>query len=153
MTLPILLVLGLLAGAVILFATEALSVDIVTLLALLILICCRVLSPAEAFAGFANEIIFMLAALFVLSAALQETGIMDRIGAALLRVSGKRPLPLLLALMGTVAGASGCTNHTTAPGVCVGPPRGLARQSRPSPSKLLLPLAYAAILGGTLTLI
>jgi len=153
MTLPIALVLGLLVGALALFATEALSVDIVTLLVLLVLVGSRVLTPAEAFAGFANEIIFMLAALFVLSAALQETGVMDRIGGALLRVSGRRPLPLLLALMGTVAGASAFMNNTTTTAVFVPPTLGLARQSRTSPSKLLLPLAFASILGGTLTLI
>ncbi len=153
MTLSILLVLGLLVGALVLFATEALSVDIVTLLVLLVLVACRILPPAEAFAGFANEIIFMLAALFVLSAALQETGVMDRLGAALFRASGKRPLPLLLALMGTVAGASAVMNNTTTTAVFVPPTLGLARQIRVSPSKLLLPLAFASILGGTLTLI
>lgn len=153
MTPSILLVLGLLAASLVLFATEALSVDIVTLLVLLVLVACRILTPAEAFAGFANEIIFMLAALFVLSAALQETGVMDRLGALLIRVSGQRPLPVMLALMGTVATASAFMNNTTTTAVFVPPTLGLARESRISPSKLLMPVAFASILGGTLTLI
>lgn len=147
------IVLGLLAVAIFLFASDYVSVDIVTLLLLLALIGAGILSPAEAFAGFSQEIIVVIACIFVLSGALQETGVVDAAGSALLKVAGTSETRVLVVLMLLAAGLSAFINNTTVVALLVGPAVGLARKARISPSRVLLPLAFASILGGTCTLI
>jgi di/tricarboxylate transporter len=147
------IVLGLLAVAVVVFAWEAISVDLLTLLLLLALIVTGVLTPKEAFAGFSSDVIIMLGSIFVLSGALQETGVLDALGARLLVVARGKENRLLLVLTTVVSGFSAFMNNTTVTAMFVGPVMGLAHKSKVSPSKILLPVAYASILGGTCTLI
>ncbi|HXG67668.1 MAG TPA: SLC13 family permease [Blastocatellia bacterium] len=153
MTLQIAIVLALLALSVVLFATEKLSVDIITLLLIMALVMLGVLTPAEAFAGFSNDIIIILCSIFVISGALQRSGVMDALGARLRQVAGGSANRLLLAVMSVVSGTSAFMNNTTVTAIFVPPVLGTARQSRISPSKLLMPVAFASILGGTCTLI
>jgi di/tricarboxylate transporter len=147
------LVLGLLALAVVLFATERLAIEVVTLLLLLALIAAGILTPREAFAGFSDEIIVILGSIFVVGGALQATGVVDRVALRLHGLAARGHNRLLLALMAAVGGVSAFMNNTTATAVFVPPTLGLAHRARISPSKLLMPLAYASMLGGTLTLI
>ncbi|MBI3950955.1 MAG: SLC13 family permease [Acidobacteria bacterium] len=147
------IVLGLLILSIILFAMERISVDIITLLLLIALVVTGVLTPEEAFAGFSNDIIIILVSIFVLSGALQRTGIMDVIGVHLHKIAGGNTNRLLLTLMTTVGGISGFMNNTTATAIFVPPVLGVAKRVKVSPSKLLMPMAYASILGGTCTLI
>jgi len=146
-------VLGLLAVAVILFANENIPVDLSTLTMLLILIGTGVLSAREAFAGFSSDIIIMLASIFVLSGALQETGLLDALGARLLKVATGSENRLLIVLTTVISGLSAFMNNTVVTAMFVGPVMGLAQKAKVSPSKILIPLAYASILGGTCTLI
>ena len=147
------LVLGLLVLALVLFATEKLAVDVLTLLLLTVLVGAGVLAPAEAFAGFSSDIIVILGSIFVLSGALQETGLLDAVGARLTRIGRGSSNRLLLALMGTASGVSAFMNNTTVTAMLVPPVIGIARNAALSPSKLLMPLAFASIFGGTCTLI
>jgi di/tricarboxylate transporter len=147
------IVLGLLVAAIVLFAMEKLSVDVITVLLLMVLVVSKILTPAEAFAGFSNDIIIILISIFVLSGALQRTGIMDAVGVRLRVFAGGSQNKLLLAVMSMVAGISAFMNNTTATAVFMAPVIGAARHSNISASKLLMPLAYASILGGTCTLI
>lgn len=149
----IVIVLGLLVLAIVLFATERISVDIITLLLLVGLVLSGVLTLEEAFAGFSSDIIVILASIFVLSGALQQTGVMDSVGAQLYRLAAGSKKRLLTSLMVAVGGISAFMNNTTATAVFIPPTLSLAHQARISPSKLLMPLAYASILGGTSTLI
>jgi di/tricarboxylate transporter len=153
MTLEIAAILGLLILAVYLFATEKLPVDIITLLALCILSGARILTPAEAFAGFSNEILIMLGAIFVLGGALQNNGVPNLLAAKLMKLTGSHPRRLLAGLMLASASASAFMNNTTVAALFVPPTTGLARKTGVSASKLLMPLAFSAILGGTCTLI
>jgi di/tricarboxylate transporter len=146
-------VLGLLAIAIALFASEAVPVDVTTLLLLLALIVGGTLTPREAFAGFASELILTLIAIFVLSGALQQTGAVSNLAERLERWaagSETRLMALLLAAVGTL---SSVINNTTATAVFLPPTVQAARRMRLSPSRLLMPLAYVSILGGTCTLI
>jgi di/tricarboxylate transporter len=147
------IVLGLLILAIVLFASEKFSVDIVTLFLLMVLVGAGILTPAEAFAGFSNDIIIILASIFILTGALLRTGVMDALGRYLYRLAGGSPNGLLLAVMGLVGFASAFMNNTTATAVFVPPVMGVAKQAKVSASKLLMPLAFASILGGTCTLI
>ncbi len=149
----IVIVLGLLVLAIVLFATERISVDIITLMLLIGLVLSGVLTVEEAFAGFSSDIIVILASIFVLSGALQQTGVMDVVGVQLYRFAAGSKNRLLTSLMVAVGGISAFMNNTTATAVFIPPTLSLAHQAKISPSKLLMPLAYASILGGTITLI
>ena len=147
------LVLGLLALAIALFATEKLSVDVITLLLLSTLVLTGVLSPAEAFAGFSSDIIIILGSIFVIGGALRETGVLDVAGRVVFKLAGGSPRRLLVLLMGAASALSAFMNNTTVTAMLLPAVSGVARRARVSPSKLLMPLAYASILGGTCTLI
>ena len=153
MTLPIAFVLALLVLAIALFATERISVDLITFILLIALVVGGVLSPAEAFAGFSNDIIIILGAIFVISGALQETGVLDVLGARILKLAGANPNRLLLLLTSSTASVSAFMNNTTVTAMFLPPTIGVARRANLSPSRLLMPLAFASILGGTCTLI
>lgn len=153
MTLSIGFVLALLVLAIVLFASERISVDIITFLLLIALVVSGVLVPSEAFEGFSNDIIIILGAIFVISGALQETGVLDLLGARILKLAGTSQNNLLLLLMSATAGVSAFMNNTTVTAMFLPPTVGVARRAKMSASQLLMPLAFASILGGTCTLI
>ncbi|GAB3532728.1 SLC13 family permease [Pontibacter brevis] len=147
------LVLTLLVIAVVLFATEKLSIELVTLIMLIILASARIVTPEEAFAGFSSDFIIIIASIFILSAALQETGILDFAVIRLVRLAHKSTNQMLLIVMVVTGIVSAFMNNTTVTAMFVTPLVGLSRRINISASKLLMPLAFAAILGGTCTLI
>jgi di/tricarboxylate transporter len=147
------IVIGLLIAAVVLFATEKVAVDVTALLLIVTLVVTGILTPEEAFSGFSSDIIVILGSLFVISGALQETGLLDLVAARLLKFAGRKRRTLLLTLMGSSAGVSAFMNNTTVTAMLLGPVMSLARSTNTAASKLLIPLAYASILGGTCTLI
>lgn len=159
MTVPIAFVLSLLVLAIVLFATEKLSVDIITFLLLIALVAVPivggkgVLTPSEAFHGFSSDIIIILGAIFVISGALRETGVLDLLGARLVKIASTSANKLLLLIMASAGAVSAFMNNTTVTAMLQPPVIGIARRARLSPSKLLMPLAFASILGGTCTLI
>ena len=153
MTLEIAIVLGLLAAAVGLFATRALPVDLVTIFLLLALVLTGILEPATAFAGFSSEIIIILASIFVINGALLEGRVLDAVTAWLLRVAGGSVRKLQLTTLSVVGGLSGFMNNTAVTSLFIGPTVSIARRLKASPSKLLMPVCFASILGGTCTLI
>lgn len=147
------LVLTLLVVCIVLFSTELLPVDVVTLLLLVALVVGGVLSPREAFNGFGSELIVTLVAIFVLSGALQQTGAVAAVAERLERLAAGRPNRLLLFLLAAVGSLSAVINNTTATAVFVPPTLTAAHRLGTPPSRLLMPLAFASILGGTCTLI
>jgi di/tricarboxylate transporter len=147
------LVLSLLLLAIVLFATEKLPPDVITLLIIVVLVGSGVLTTAEAFEGFSSDIIIILGSIFVISGALQETGFLDAIGERLVRLGRTGSERLLFLLMGSAASISAFMNNTTVAAMLVPPVIGMARNAKTSPSRLLMPLAFASILGGTCTLI
>lgn len=153
MTLSILLVLGLLVAVVLAFSFEWLSVDLATLLLLVTLVLTRILTVEEAFSGFANEIIVILASIFVLSGALLRSGILDLLGETIYRFAGGSRARILLGVMPLTNFVSAFMNNTTTTAVLMPAVLGLCKRSRVSPGKVLIPLAYASMLGGTCTLI
>ncbi|TDU70754.1 di/tricarboxylate transporter [Prosthecobacter fusiformis] len=146
-------VIGLLIGAVILFATEKISVDLVTLGLLSLLVMMGILNVQEAFAGFGNEVIVMLGSIFIIGAALRDTGVLDSLGGLLARTTGGHPRRVAAGMMSSVGAISAFMNNTTVTAMFLGPVIGMARRLKISPSRLLMPLSFASILGGTCTLI
>jgi di/tricarboxylate transporter len=149
----IVIVLTLLVVTIVLFALELFSVDIITLSMLLILVGTKIISPADAFSGFSEEIIVMLASIFVIGGALQETGVLDTITGKLNRLARGSELRIIFFLLIVCSVLSAFMNNTTVTAMFIGPVLALARQRKLAASKILLPMAYASIFGGTCTLI
>jgi di/tricarboxylate transporter len=153
MTPQITTVLILLFIAVILFAIERIPIDIVTILLVIGLILTGTLSPSEAFSGFGNEIVITIAGLFILTGGLIKTGVIDLIGRRLYRIAGNNELLLTTLVMFVAAASASVMKNTTTTAMFVPVVLGVAERARIPPSKLLMPLAFGAILGGTCTLI
>ena len=149
----IILVLGLLIIAIILFAIDKFSVDLITVGLLIVLTSVGILTPAEAFKGFGSDFIIMLASIFVVGGAMQKAGILDIIGDHFIRVPKKKIRWLPTYLMSTVSITSAFMNNTTVTAMYVAPVVSICRKLRISPSKVLMPVAFASILGGTCTVI
>lgn len=132
---------------------EKLSVDLVALLAFSALLLTGILTPREAFVVFSNEAAITIACMFVLSAALEHTGVIDAIGRKLNSLGGRSDLALLALTLPVVALISAFVNNT--PVVVVFMPIMISLASRRDikPSKFLIPLSYACIMGGMCTLI
>lgn len=128
------------------------SPDAVLLGATVLFTVVGIISPGEAFAGFSNEGMLTVAALFVVAAALRETGALDTIGGIVLgRARTERGAMLRLA--GSVTGMSAFLNNTPIVAMFIPILTRWCAKNSISPSRLLLPLSYLAILGGTCTLI
>src|SRR5688500_16693167 len=132
------IVLTLLVIAIILFATEKISVDIVTLIMLIVLCTTRIITPAEAFAGFSSDFIVILASIFVLTAALEETGILEFVIARLVKVASRGAHFLLFFVMLISGTISAFMNNTTVTAMFVSPLMGVSRKLKTSSSKILM---------------
>lgn len=150
---PIAITLILLFIAVVLFATEKIPVDIVGILLVIGLVLTGVLSVNEGLSGFGDNIIVTIGGLFVLTGGLVKTGIVDLIGRRLYRIAGKNEFLLTALIMSVAAISASVLKNTTTTAMFVPVVLGLANRARIAPSKLLMPLAFGAILGGSCTLI
>jgi di/tricarboxylate transporter len=153
MTLQIALVYGILVATIVLFVTERFRLDVVALMALLALLLTGILTPVEALAGFADPVVIMIAALFVVGDGLFQTGVAQAMGRLPGKLAGDSEVRLLVIIMILVAGLSGFMSSTGTVAVMLPVVVGLAWAREISPSKLLIPLSVASLLGGMLTLI
>ncbi len=145
----------LLVGAVFFgFAREILPPDIIALVAMGLLLITGILTASETLSVFSNAAPITVAALFVLSAALERTGVIDAAAKLVSRLSkGSHPATALIALMAGVIGMSAFINNTPIVVVVIPVAIGLARSLGVAPSRFLIPVSFAAIFGGTTTLI
>jgi di/tricarboxylate transporter len=140
-------------GALILFATEVVSIDVVALLILSTLVLTGVISPEEGVAGFSNKATITVAFMFVLSAALLKTGALQFVAYQLAGFFKKNFKLGMLLMMLLVAVISAFINNTPVVAVFIPVVIQIAKASGLSPSKLLIPMSFASIFGGTCTLI
>lgn len=154
MTLEIAIVLALLASAMVLYMTEWVSVDIVALGLLAVLMLFGILTPAEAFAAFGSEIVIILAAIMVFAGAIVNSGVMDWLGNYASQIGGGRHNSVsMLSLLGISAISSALLSNTNTTAIMIPPAVEMARRAKISASRILMPLAYASMLGGSCTLI
>ncbi len=149
---PVTLILILFVVALVLFATEWLPVDVTALGLLSALLLTGLLTPKQAFAGFGSDTVLTLASLFILTRVLLRAGVIEWIGVSLARRARNAPA-MLRGLLGTVAGISAFTSNTATTAVFLPVVAGLARRGGIGVGRALMPLAFASILGGTVTLI
>ena len=153
MTFDAYLTLAVLAAAIVAFASGRWRPDAIAVLALLTLLVSTILDPRSAFAGFGSPVLVAVAAVYLVSAGLERTGVATAIGRRILRVAGSDEAVLILVFGGVGGVLSGVMNSIGAMGVLLPAAMAAAREAGISPSKLLLPLALGTRLGGSLTLI
>lgn len=153
MTLEIVIVLGILAISVLLFITEWVRIDVVALLVLSGLAVTGVVTPADALSGFSSPAVVTVWAVLILSGALARTGVASLIGRRLMRLAGDSDLRLMVIIMLTVGILSGFMNTIGVVSLFLPVVLDISRKKKQPPSKLLIPLAFAALLGGLNTLI
>ncbi|MBL9129510.1 MAG: SLC13 family permease, partial [Verrucomicrobiales bacterium] len=133
--------------------TERFRVDVVGMIGLLVLMMAGILSPEEAFAGLGSPTIVMLGAVFVVGGAMVESGVLDLVGGKLVKLLPRGEFWLVTGLMLVAAILSAFMNNTSVAAMLVPLVLGVARTARVSSSRLLIPVAFASVLGGTCTLI
>jgi di/tricarboxylate transporter len=141
------------AATVILFVTEWVTVDMVGLLVIVALVLSGVLTIEDGIAGFSSHALITIACMFVLSAGLIRTGALEVLSGWMFAVArGNKPL-LVVALMLTVGVSSAFVNNTPIAVIFLPVVLDVCMRLDVAPSRLLLPMSYASILGGTCTLI
>ena len=153
MTLEIAIVLGLLLGAMVLFATEALSVDVVALGLVAALVASGILTPAEGFSGFGSDVIIILACIMILAGAIVKAGVMDWLGQLAHRAGNGNARLSVLSLLAISASSSALLSNTNTTAIMLPAAIETARREAISASRVLMPLSFASMLGGAGTLI
>jgi di/tricarboxylate transporter len=139
--------------AIVLFATEKLPVDVVGIVLVIALVLTQVLTVQEGVAGFGNDVIVTIGGLFILVGGLIKTGLVDLIGRRMHRIAGGNEFFLTAMIMVAAALSASVLKNTTTTAMFLPVIIGLAAKAKIAPSKLLMPLAFGAILGGSCTLI
>lgn len=153
MSTDIILVLCVLAGTVVLLATQRLRMDVVALLALLAVSLLGLVPTERALAGFASPAVIAVAGMFVVSAGLARTGVASLVGQMVLRWAGASEGRVIVGVTLVSGLLSGVMNNVGVAAMMLPVSLGIAKRSGIAPSKLLIPMALGAQLGGFTTLI
>ena len=153
MNIDIIIVLSILFLGFILFLLEYFTIDVTALIILSCFFGLGYLTPSEAVSGFSNPAVITIGLLFILSSAIQKTGLLEYLVVTINRLlQSSRGLGMAIYYF-TVSIASALINNTAIVAIFMPVTIRLAHRYQISPSKMLIPLSYAAILGGTLTLV
>lgn len=135
------------------FAFGKIRSDVVALAALMVLVCSGILNVQEALSGFSNPIVIMMAGLFVVGAAVFNSGLAKKMGASLSRLGGDNPTRLFIVVVLATGIIGGFVSNTGTVALMLPIVVSMAASSSVSPSRLLMPIAFASSIGGMLTLI
>ncbi|HCB13977.1 MAG TPA: SLC13 family permease, partial [Gammaproteobacteria bacterium] len=148
-----LFVFSLLGVTVVLFASDRLRPDVVALLVILALILGGILPVSQAVAGFGDQLVLLIAGLFVVGEGLVRTGVAYQAGLWLTRMAGTSESRLLILLMLAVAGLGAFMSSTGVVAIFIPVVLGITARLGISPGRLMMPMAFAALFSGMLTLI
>ena len=148
-----LLLLSLMGVALILFAFEWIAADVVALGFLVIMILTGLVPVNQAFLGFGSDTVITLMGLFILTAALQRTGVVEMTGRILQRYTSDKPGRLVTTIMVATASLSSFMSNTACTAFFLPIVLGLSERLRVSAGKMLMPLAFASVLASSITLV
>jgi di/tricarboxylate transporter len=146
-------ILGLIVGALALFALEVVRPDIVAIGVALILLLTKTVTIQEGFSGFSNPAVITVIAMFILSSGIVRTGLTDHVVEFLVRIGGRNPIVLTVLVMMTVGTMSAFMNNIGATAILLTAVFAVSRRAEYPASKLLIPLSFGSLLGGLTTLI
>ncbi len=156
LTPDILVVFGLVVLALVLFFTEVIPID-VTAIVLMVLVV--VLSPwtgvgpDEGLSGFSSQATIAVLAMFILSEGIRRTGVLQMVGNRIIQVTGGNPRRQLAALVGLSGGSAGFINNTPVVAMMIPMAVNIANRTNVSASRYLIPISFASMMGGMLTVI
>ena len=150
---PIILTLTVLVVALVAFVAEWLPVDLTALCVAIVLILLGLVTPEEGIAGFSNSATVTVMAMFVLSAGITRTGVIQVIRDRLLVWGGKNPHQQVFVLGALVGPISAFINNTAVVAIFLPIVEDWCKKQKISPSKLLIPLSYATVLAGMITVV
>ncbi|HWS23100.1 MAG TPA: SLC13 family permease [Anaerolineales bacterium] len=141
-----------LAFSIVLFLSERFTVDLVALIALIALGLSGVLTLEEVFSGFSDPSVITIIAIFILALSIEKTGLAQRMGESISGIANKSEALLIMALMGMSAGMSLVMNNIAVVSILLPATSAISKKSKIQLSRLLMPLAFGTLLGGTATL-
>ena len=153
MTGPMLMVFGILAGAIVLFAWGRPRVDIVAILVVLALMLSQVLTPRESLAGFGDPAVILVAAIFIVGEALVNTGIAHRLGESVMKLGGGNETRLIVLIMMLAGGIGAFMSSSAIVAMFVPVVLTIARKTGLNRKRMLMPLSVATLISGMMTLI
>ena len=153
MTFEIALIFAILLVCLILFVGGWIRIDLVALLVLAGLAMSGLVTPREALSGFSSPAVVTVWAMFILSGGLTRTGVAGILGEQVVKVAGRGELRLVVVIMLVAAVLSAFMNNVGVAALLLPVVMDISRSTGTSPSRLLMPLAYASLLGGLTTLI
>lgn len=146
-------VLSLLAIAVVLFATGKVRMDAIALMVIVAFVLSGTLTLNEAFSGFSDPNVILIAALFIIGDGLVRTGVATKMGAWLVSVAGNSETKMLIYLMLTVAGLGAFMSSTVVVAIFIPVVLSVSARMNTSPSRLMMPLSFAGLISGMMTLV
>ncbi|QCZ32901.1 SLC13 family permease [Escherichia fergusonii] len=146
-------VLSLLVIAVIMFATGKVRMDAVALFVIVAFVLSGTLTISEAFSGFSDPNVVLIAALFIIGDGLVRTGVATVMGAWLVKVAGSSEIKMLVLLMLTVAGLGAFMSSTGVVAIFIPVVLSVSMRMQTSPSRLMMPLSFAGLISGMMTLV
>ena len=146
-------VLCLLAAAVVLFATGKIRMDAVALLIIVAFVLSGTLTLSEAFSGFSDPNVILIAALFIIGDGLVRTGVATQMGSWLVKVAGNSEVKMLVFLMLTVAGLGAFMSSTGVVAIFIPVVLSVCMRMNTSPSRLMMPLSFAGLISGMMTIV
>ena len=146
-------VLSLLAIAVVLFATGKVRMDAIALMVIVAFVLSGTLTLTEAFSGFSDPNVILIAALFIIGDGLVRTGVATKMGAWLVSVAGNSETKMLIYLMLTVSGLGAFMSSTGVVAIFIPVVLSVSARMNTSPSRLMMPLSFAGLISGMMTLV
>ncbi|HIE8954174.1 TPA: SLC13 family permease [Klebsiella variicola subsp. variicola] len=146
-------VLSLLAIAVVLFATGKVRMDAIALMVIVAFVLSGTLTLNEAFSGFSDPNVILIAALFIIGDGLVRTGVATKMGAWLVSVAGNSETKMLVYLMLTVSGLGAFMSSTGVVAIFIPVVLSVSARMNTSPSRLMMPLSFAGLISGMMTLV
>jgi len=150
---PMLIVFGVLAGAVVLFAMGRPRPDVVAIIVVLALMLSGVLTPQESLAGFGDPVVVLIAAIFIVSEALVSTGVANRLGEAVLKAGGGSETRLIALVMVLAGGIGAFMSSSAIVAMFIPVVLSISNRTGLNRKRMLMPLSVAALVSGMMTLI
>ncbi|MBX2891090.1 MAG: anion permease [Saprospiraceae bacterium] len=153
MNADVIITIGILLGAIILFATEVVAIDLTAVIVIGCLVLTGILTPQEGISGFSNVAVATVAAMFVLSAGIEKSGAINPLTAFLEKLFRRSFWLGIVFMLIFVSFLSAFINNTPVVALFIPVVLSCARAIKISPEKLLIPLSFASMFGGVCTLI
>ena len=153
MTPEIMIVMAVLVLAILMFIFEWVRVDIVGIIMMVLLPLLGLVTPKQAISGLSSNAVVSIIAVIIIGAGLDKTGVMNSVARVILKFSGKSENRIMTLISGTVAVISGFMQNIGAAALFLPAAKRIATQTRVPVGRILLPMAFCAIIGGCLTLV